>query len=139
VERSLSSELRPDVQQLIDEHISSLEQLEILLLLQRNKGRDWSAEERDWSAEEIARELRITSASTARRLLDLERRGFLKGEAGRYQYQPDGLDRDGALEELSRLYPEWRVRIIGRIFSKPMDNIRTFADAFRLRKDKNDG
>ena len=29
-----------------------------------------------------------------------------------------------------------RVTVIGMIFSKPIDKIRSFADAFRIRKDK---
>jgi hypothetical protein len=35
---------------------------------------------------------------------------------------------------LERLYATHRVKIISRIFSKPPDSVRNFADAFRLRR-----
>ena len=31
---------------------------------------------------------------------------------------------------------EYSVRVVSLIYSKPIDNIRTFADAFKIRKEK---
>jgi hypothetical protein len=43
---------------------------------------------------------------------------------------------DAAVAQLAKDYAERRVSVITLIFSKPVDKLRTFADAFRLRKDK---
>ena len=43
---------------------------------------------------------------------------------------------DQAVVRLAKDYAERRVTVITLIFSKPVDKLRTFADAFRLRKDK---
>jgi hypothetical protein len=42
---------------------------------------------------------------------------------------------DRTASDLARLYPERRFTIIEIIFSKPNDKIRSFADAFRIRRD----
>jgi hypothetical protein len=116
-----------EVRQLIIEHISSIEQLEILLLLYREPARAWSADA-------VARELRIHTASAAARLADLRDRGFAAADgAAAYRYRPGGAP-DGAVDGLARAYAERRVTVIELIFSKPLDNVRVFADAFRLKK-----
>lgn len=108
----------------------SVEQLEILLLLRAHRGRDWSAEE-------IAKELRIAALSAANRLLDLAGRGLLvEASPGRFRYEPNDQALGAAVEGLAKVYPERRVSVIEIIFSKPNDVIRTFADAFKLRRDK---
>jgi predicted ArsR family transcriptional regulator len=120
-----------EVEQLISEHINSIEQLEILLLLHRQPSRRWTAAD-------VARELRIHAASAATRLADLAARGFLHAEAApapAYLYQPTASALDGAVGGLAAAYAERRVTVIGLIFSKPLDNIRVFAGAFRLKKD----
>ncbi len=127
----MSAGLPEAVCRLIAEHIDSVEQLEVLLLL-------WRHPSRGWAPEAVARELRIEPASADKRLEDLERGGFLqcRDRACReYQYAPEPPERDGLVRGLAEGYAERRVTVINLIFSKPVDRIRTFADAFRLRKD----
>ncbi|WP_240481198.1 hypothetical protein [Sandaracinus amylolyticus] len=108
----------------------SVEQLEILLLLRGHA-------ERDWNAEEVAKELRIASISAGNRLADLAARGLLtEASPGRFRYAPNDPAMHAAVEGLAKVYPERRVSVIEIIFSKPNDVIRTFADAFKLRRDK---
>jgi predicted ArsR family transcriptional regulator len=114
---------------LIAEHIHSVEQLEVLLLMRRTR-------ERDWSADEVARELATSPGSAAFRLEDLAAHGFAVTPVdGRYRYGVEEPGRDRALGELADAFGRRRRRVISLIFSKPSDNIRTFADAFRLRKE----
>ena len=40
------------------------------------------------------------------------------------------------IERLNRVYQERRVAVTTEIFSKPIDFVKAFADAFRLRKEK---
>lgn len=137
--------LSEDVKKFIAEHLSSVEQLEVLLLLHRNQ-------QQAWSAQEVSRELRIDPTSAAERLADLEARGLLtrreaagggpaEGDTAepRYQYQPQKPHFDHTVNDLAKSYQEYRVTVISLIFSKPIDKIRTFADAFKFRKDKGNG
>jgi hypothetical protein len=55
-----------------------------------------------------------------------------------YRYAPRTDDLGQAVAQLAREYPVYRVSIVNLIFSKPIDKIRTFADAFRFTKDETD-
>jgi hypothetical protein len=46
---------------------------------------------------------------------------------------------DAVIGEVANAYASHRVTIIGLIFSKPTSTLKTFADAFRIRKEPNDG
>lgn len=127
--------LSEEVKKFIVEHINSLEQLEILLLLHRHP-------EKEWTAQNVSRELRLSQPSVATRLADLERRGLLAIRESSdllYRYRPQKPDIEPAVDSLARLYPDYRFTVINLIFSKPLDKIKTFADAFRFREDKDDG
>lgn len=122
------------VRRLIAEDIDSVEQLEILLLLFQHP-------ERTWTAESVARELRVSALSAGERLEDLTYDGLVvrvDGSEGEYRYGPETPSRDEAVRGLATAYSERRVTVINLIFSKPVDKIRTFADAFRLRKKGDD-
>lgn len=120
----------PDhVRRFIYDHIESVEQVELLLLLRKESGRAWSADE-------LAKELRLNAGSAAMRLLDLRERGFVteeKPEQYRFDATRAELARD--VDGLAREYVERRTSVINLIFSKPTEKIRTFADAFKFRKD----
>ena len=110
-------------------HISSIEQLEVLLLLRREAGRAWSGDA-------VARELRINPESARARLEDLDARGLLAREGpDEYRYSPRTGELDRAVAATARAYADLRVTVINHIFSKPVDKIRTFADAFKLKGD----
>jgi hypothetical protein len=130
-----SNDLPEDVRQFIADHIESVEQLEILLLLHQHGGRVWTAES-------VARELRIAPLSAGERLDELARASILsriQGSATEYRYAPGSASLQAAVSGLATAYSERRVTVINFIFSKPVDKIRTFADAFRLRKDDDNG
>jgi hypothetical protein len=77
------------VEQFIAEHINSVEQLEVLLLLH-----DRSSEE--WTAATVARELHIDPGSAGRRLADWHARGLLSvSEASDPTYRWPAATRSG--------------------------------------------
>ncbi len=126
--------LPPRVQRFITAHIDSIEKLEVLLLLRTRP-------EPSWSAEAVSRELRISEASATRRLADLTARGLLVAEGAtpsRYRYGPARSEDDADVAELAQAYAERRVSVISFIFSRPLDTVRGFADAFRFKRDKDD-
>ena len=53
-------------------------------------------------------------------------------EALAARYGPEPIDDRSALD---RAYAERRVTVINLIFSKPIDKLRSFADAFRIKKE----
>jgi hypothetical protein len=123
------SELPDDVERFIAEHVDNLEQLEILLLLREQRSRQLDARE-------VTAELRLGPSSAAERLADMQVRGFLsaQGEPPRYRYAPDTAEKGRVIDELARCYAERRVSVITRIFSPRSDAVRSFADAFKLRR-----
>jgi hypothetical protein len=113
-------------------HIDSVLQLEILLLLQAQP-------QRDWTSTDVAQELRIDAAWSSGQLEGLAAAGLLAATGGTppaYRYAPKTAELDDAVKGLARAYEDRRVTVIGMIFSKPLDKIRSFADAFRIRKEK---
>ncbi len=114
----------------IREHIASVEQVEVLLLLYRSSPREWSAVA-------VGRELRIDPVSAARRLSDFRERGLISvraaDEALVYWYEGSSPSNDRMISELDREFRDRRTTLISLIFSTPSDDLRAFAEAFRLR------
>jgi hypothetical protein len=124
-----------EVRQFLVDHVDSVMQLELMLLLQSEPGRQWSGPD-------IAAELRVDTTWVAAQLDDLCRRQVLichGGPTARYQFGPADPAVAQTVRMLASRYATHRVSIISMIFSKPADRLRNFADAFRLRKDKSDG
>jgi hypothetical protein len=122
-----------DVRAFIAEYIDSVEQLEILLLLRRTAPKEWSATA-------VSQELYISPESAARRLEEFHRAGICSMKQASpeplYWYNPNLREMDMTIGRLASTYEERRVRVINLIFSRPVDHIRSFADAFRIRKNE---
>jgi hypothetical protein len=119
------------VERFIVDYIDSVELLEVLLLLQRTAPAVWDSDT-------VARELRIAPESARMRLETLRSQRLLEpvdGAAPSFRYAPDSVDLDRGVRGLAETYAARRVSVITLIFSKPDDSIRSFADAFRIRKD----
>lgn len=128
-------DLPEDVRALIVELIDSVVQLEVLLLLH-------SDPDRAWSSDQLARELRIDARAAEQQLAILCSRGLLRcpeQAPQSYQYAPRSPALHQAVGGLQRAYTDRRVTVIGMIYSKPTDALRSFADAFRIRKERDDG
>jgi len=125
-----------DVQEFLRRAIRSVEQLEILLLLRRTHFREWTALE-------VATELRGHPESAAHRLALLHEIQIVTqrpspplepNPAPRYVFEPSAKDAP-VVASLDLIYANKRSRVINFIFSPPSDPVRSFADAFKLRKD----
>ena len=127
------------VKQFLADHVESVMQLEILLLLAGQSGKVWTASE-------LAQQLRIDVAWVDAQLRALVAGGLASvddagtgGGGPAFRYAPRTAELGTTVDELARAYADRRVTVIGLIFSKPVDKIRSFADAFRLRKERPDG
>ena len=124
-----TGEIDARVQQFVLRYIDSLEQLEVLLLLR-------SRADRTWRAAEVSKELRTAERSAGVRLASLAAAGLLKEDPpGAYRYAPRTGDLDVAAGELAEAYAVRRIAITNLIFSRPLDQVRTFADAFKIVED----
>ena len=122
--------IQPQVRALVADHIDSVVQAEILALLHL-------LPEREISADDVGRELRIDTAWAAAQLDHLCQRGLIAcdREAARYKAGATTPELEDAVRGLVKAYSDRRVTLISMIFSKPIDKLRSFADAFRIRKD----
>jgi predicted ArsR family transcriptional regulator len=135
-----TDDLAEDVRALLHEHIESYEQLELLLLLRRERH-----EESTVAA--LAARLHIREELVAAALQALEAGGLvaITGTAPevRFAYRPASSGVDAAAGRLQREYAERPIRIIQLMSANAIDRVRTaalqtFADAFVLKKKDTD-
>jgi hypothetical protein len=127
----MATDFPAEIEQFIAQHIESLAELEMLLVMRREP-------ERAWSGDDLSRELYVTPDVCAGIISELERRGFVRRDASNdklYRYQSGSAEMDRLIDQLATLYQERRVAVITQIYSKPVKNVQTFADAFRLRRE----
>ena len=128
----MTEEFPNEVRQFVAEYIHSVAELEVLLLLR-------GSSDRAWTAEDVGKSLYTSAEMAGTQLADLSGRGLLRNDdetPPRYQYIPRNQQLDRLVSQLDEIYQQRRVSVITMIYSKPVDKVRTFADSFRLRKDK---
>lgn len=126
----MADEFPADVRAFIANHISSIAQLEMLLLLK-------SDPTKKWSVDEISKALYATPEMSAGQLASLEACGLLvaaSDAANHYQYWPKTPELESVVNRLAELYRDRRVSVITALYSEPVNKVQTFADAFKLRK-----
>jgi hypothetical protein len=119
-----------DVQQFVHDHLTSVAQLEILLLLHRDPSRRLTAHE-------VSEALRIDPEWAGAEMSRLVERGLFvsEEESAGYCFAPSRKRDAQTVDDLARLFSTHRVSVITLIFSRPSDSIGSFADAFKLRRD----
>ena len=128
-----SASIPPRVRQFIIDHIDSVMQLEVLLLIA-------SQPQRAWAVKDVADLLRIDPTWVDSQLRAMAAGGLVAQQPDpvAFRFEPRSAELSQAVDELAKTYADRRVTVIGLIFAKPLDKIRSFADAFRIRKDKTD-
>ena len=123
----MENELPAPIRDFIARHIASVEELEVLLLLQEDQNRRWSAAE-------INERLRSQEASIAKWLEALVALGLAAGSEGLYRFAPANEELAIDARALADAYRERRIKVIEVIFSKPNENLLNFVRAFDLRR-----
>ena len=122
----------PDVvRSFVAQHVDSAELLETLLLV-------YSDPAREWTPEEVARSIYTVPAGATRRLEQLVEMGLATSSGAAdpaYRYAPARPALAAQVDALADAYRRARVAVINLIYNKPPDPLRSFADAFKLRKD----
>lgn len=122
-----------DVQRFIFDHIDSVEQLDVLLLLREHP-------DRQWSSAQISTELRTSPLSVDLRLRLLKAQGLIDDGGGAppsYRFQPQTPALAARVSALADIYRVRRHAVYGLIFS-PLKRVRTFANAFMVCDDGKD-
>src|SRR3569833_514070 len=117
----------PEITALIRSQIPSAWALELLLLLQADPARRWSAAE-------LLKELRASTSLVDKNLSRFEQQGLaLKDEAG-WHFAPANPHLEALVGDLAALYRERPMHTIGLI-SRP-DPLISLANAFRIKRDE---
>lgn len=120
------------VEDFIRRFIHSVYELEILMMLRDDPSREWGALA-------ASQALLIEQGAVAASLRQLQNAGLLArrtlDDEDLYQYKPASPELERTGNELAHAYTNYRVKVIHMIASQPTDKVRTFADAFKLRKE----
>lgn len=122
------NDIPKSVRDFVFEYIDSVEQLEILQLMQGDAPKSWSSSE-------LTQQLRSNQNSIEKRLSLLISQGLVekRPQSGDY-FLPENAHSE-ALRELVEYYKIHRYKILELIFS-PMKKSRDLAEAFRLSPSK---
>lgn len=111
--------------------LSSADQIDIVVLL-------LGSPDRSWTALEVAEALHMVPESTAMRLFLLASSELIVFEPSgvpRYRYAAADADTDRLMHELVEVYAQNRAEVLDAIgLPVGSDPIRSFADAFKLKK-----
>lgn len=120
-----------DLRSFIQEYISSVDAAELLIRLA-------AGESRCYRVAELIDGLRptVVSEPAARRnLVHFEASGLVTSKEGEHwQYSPATPALDAAVRALAKVYNERPVTLVRMIYAPKDEKIRSFANAFRLKK-----
>jgi hypothetical protein len=129
-EEVAQDEIPSNVRRFLNDHVESVVQVEALLLLHARP-------DEAFGRADVAAALKVEPAWAEAQLSNLRDRGILSEvAAGSYRWAPATPEIGAAVAGLARAYADRRVTVIGLIYAKPSEPLRSFADAFRIRKDK---
>lgn len=119
----------PALRSFLQQRLSSVDQIEIVLLLMGDPARAWTAPE-------VAAAVGTAQESAAMRLFLLASGGLITFEATgipKYRYTGADAEAHALLTELAALYATDRAGVAALVGAPP-DPLRSFADAFKLKK-----
>ena len=122
-ETALTAELK----RFIAGYISSLEHLEILLLLARPP-------HQPWTAASVYDVIKSSDTGVQKALDELTEMKLLAREGAQYRYAPASPEIAKLVTDLSDAYRTRRIRVVELIYSPELDALREFQRAFRFRK-----
>jgi hypothetical protein len=134
----MSDSIPEDIGVLLRDGVGSLEGLEVLLLLRKDR-------ERVWPIDEIARRLSIPQASIEPALLDPCHHGLLAHTRApgveAWQYAPRTAELEALVDRLASIYDDRRLEVMRLLSAHAMERIRNsaaraFADAFVFGRKK---
>jgi hypothetical protein len=127
----MAPDLPPTLLTFIQDCVPTYQAAELLLFLARHPDASFTPDE----IVIAMRPVDITVSAVREYTAVLAAAGLIQERGGAYQYNPRA-DLDIRVAELMRAYNERPVTLIRAIYSIADRNIRSFADAFKLRQDE---
>lgn len=121
-----SGDISAELKSFIRRQIHSITLLDVLFHLKRH-------DLRGWTPEEISLEMRSNPGFAKSQLEDLVSLGAVQREGNRYKYCAS--EHSLLIDKLEVLYHSRRSMLTNYIYSQPIDSIRDFANAFKIKKD----
>lgn len=120
--------MNSDLIEFVETSFGSVWSLELLLLLFRDP-------RRNWNSDELVHELRSSEVVVDQGIERLLAAGLVLAETdGSVRYGPASAEQRELVAQLEEEYRKTPAAIRRLILQNPMDKLRTFADAFRLKK-----
>ena len=117
--------LPTEVRRLIEDALASMEHVEVLFRVSR---------EREAGADRLARDAHIEPAHLTKILRDLERANLITGDGDAYRLTRNPRDR-AIIHAFAAAYDTHPVIVIRAVYARSSP-LRSFADAFRLRREE---
>lgn len=126
----MSTEALPEaVRNLIARLIKSASHIDALMCLRQDP-------DREWTAQELARELRTNASMVETQMRELGPLvATIGGMPARFRYNKESKESDDNVLALIDHYRTHSRSVLDAIYSNPIDTIRSFADAFKIKKD----
>lgn len=122
--------MKNELTEMVESSFGSVWALEILLVLH-------SQPERAWRPDDLVRELRSSEVVVTQSIQDLLASGLIVIEGdGSVRYRPASAEQDRLVRELDEEYRKKPAAIRRLIVQKPAEKLRSFADAFVLKKNE---
>ena len=121
-----------EVERFLVKYITSLEQLEVLLLVS-------ALPDREWSPDDVYRVVMTTPPLVSQRLEEFVQAGFLTRrsvESALYRYAPRTEALAHELANVGAFYKVSRHKVVEFIYSNKRGPLTEFSEAFRLKRDK---
>ncbi len=125
----MAEKISAETLEFIQSSFKSVWALELFFLMRRERTRAWTISE-------LNREMRASEWLLGGILPDLVRKGLVV-EAAKdlFQYGVASPEIEQLVDDVATAYAKNRIRVINEIFKVPDRNVRSFADAFRIKKE----
>jgi hypothetical protein len=121
-----------DFCQFLQDSVPAVEAAELLLLLRRESGRSWMAAD---AVSALGPSVSLEREAAARYFDDFEARGLVTREGAQgVKYRPASETLENYVSTLEKVYRERPVTLIRVIYGLRDSKIRSFAEAFKLRR-----
>jgi hypothetical protein len=127
---SIVDPIPEEVKRFVEENIDSVDQLEILRILGESP-------EKEWNAADLAREVQTQAIASHLAVLHGRRliATWTRGAEPFCRYGPGTPELENMMSRLLQVYRERPVTMINLVYARAKEVLRSFADAFRLKKE----
>lgn len=120
-----------ELRSFIEETIPTVDAAELLVVVAQHSDRQF----RGPDIVDAMRPTAISEPAAGHYLTHFEQRGLVAGnDSEGYRYSPSTPTLDAMVRALSRVFNERPVTLVRMIYAPKDDKIRSFADAFRIKK-----